>query len=69
MREAVNWPVESKQLLLGEHAVGARDNLNTIVLLTDPMFQIKNAASTTRHVKVISSPLQADLSTKSDVNT
>ena len=47
MREAVNWPVESEQLLLGEHAVGARDNLNTIVLLTDPMFQIKTPASIT----------------------
>ena len=47
MREAVNWPVESEQLLLGEHAVEAINNLNTIVLLTDPMFQIKNPASIT----------------------
>ena len=48
MREAVNWSVESEQLLLGEHAVEAIDNLNTIVLLlTDPMFQIKNPASIT----------------------
>ena len=47
MREAVNWPVESEQLLLSGHAVEVTDNLNTIVLLTDPMFQIKAAASTT----------------------
>ena len=47
MRKAVNCPVESEQLLLNGHAGEVTDKWNIIVLLTEPMFQIKNPASTT----------------------